>query len=317
MPENEPAVTDSVKLAEARAGKNWSCSYCQSDNVASSPTCSQCGNGRSGGDTDRLKTDILLSAPSIPQVRETILISPRLIGICAGILLFSGMLLWWLLTPQSINVQLAFVSWERSIATEDYKTVREEDWSVPVGGRTVSQVSALHHYDQVLVGYETRTREVSEQVQVGTEEVVTGQRDMGNGYFEEMTSSSPVYETQYRTETYEEPVYIEEPVYKTKYTYDIDRWVTGISLTSSGQNDKPQWSDFKPTSIRREVKREGKYHATFQPLEENTKPILYTITDEKKWRQYQKGGVYVLFRNRLGIISRVEPLQKETRPAAR
>ena len=45
---------------------------------------------------------------------------------------------------------------------------------------------------------------------------------MGNGYFEEETISTPVYETYYETEEYQEPIYRDEPVYAMKYYYDID-----------------------------------------------------------------------------------------------
>jgi len=39
-------VTDVVKLAEANAGANWSCSWCRFDNRAGRSTCQQCGSSR-------------------------------------------------------------------------------------------------------------------------------------------------------------------------------------------------------------------------------------------------------------------------------
>lgn len=58
--------------------------------------------------------------------------------------------------------------------------------------------------------------------------------DMGNGYFEEETISTPVYETYYETEEYQEPIYRDEPVYAMKYYYDIDRYVYERSVNTSG-----------------------------------------------------------------------------------
>ena len=49
----------------------------------------------------------------------------------------------------------------------------------PAAGRLLSEREEIHHYDQVLDHYETRQRDVEEQVQVGTETYVCGQRDLG------------------------------------------------------------------------------------------------------------------------------------------
>ena len=41
-----------------------------------------------------------------------------------------------------------------------------------------------------------------------------------------------------------EPVYRQDPVYATKYYYDIDKWVdTGNDYPSSGKDHKPYWNE--------------------------------------------------------------------------
>ena len=59
---------------------------------------------------------------------------------------------------------------------------------IPPDGRYISEEEAIRRYDQVFVRNETRTRQVSEQVQTGTRDYVCGQRDLGNGFFEDITA---------------------------------------------------------------------------------------------------------------------------------
>ena len=131
----------------------------------------------------------------------------------------------FLLIPKPQEVTIQQMSWERSIDIEKYQTVEESDWSLPSDARLLYSQEEFSHYEQVLDHYETRTKQVAKERISGYEEYVSGYRDLGNGYFEEITSSRPIYETYYETETYEEPIYRDEAVYKTKYYYEIDKWV--------------------------------------------------------------------------------------------
>jgi hypothetical protein len=76
---------------------------------------------------------------------------------------------------------------------------------------------------------------------------------MGNGYFKEQTIQVPVYRTEIRTETYQEPVYRREPVYATKYYYEIDKWVYSETLKASQYDHSPYW----PSKELSEKEREG------------------------------------------------------------
>ena len=91
------------------------------------------------------------------------------------------------------------------------------------------------------------------------ETYVSGYRDLGNGYFEEITSERPVYETYYETETYQEPVYRSEPVYRTKYYYEIDKWLYERSVSTSGIDSTPYWGKVNLKSDERESSRSDTY----------------------------------------------------------
>ena len=81
---------------------------------------------------------------------------------------------------------------------------------VPTTGETVKP-AVNPFFDH----YETRTRTV--KVKEGEERYVSGQRDKGNGYFEDVYSTRPVYEDR-------EEEYRDVPVYQTKYLYTVYEW---------------------------------------------------------------------------------------------
>ena len=195
-------------------------------------------------------------------------------GTCAllGLSLFIGLFVF-LFLPRNEELTINEFSWDREIQIQVEKTVDESDWSIPSGGRLQYQKEEIHHYDkvidhyetiveeksrQVLDHYETVTEQKSRQVVDYYEEYVTGYRDLGNGYFEEITSSRPIYKTEYYTETHQEPIYRTEyytetrqepvykdvPVYKTKYYYEIERWFYSHSIKTNGKDKNPYWGEY-------------------------------------------------------------------------
>lgn len=267
---------------------DWVCNYCNQLNSDSNKQCISCGCLRGSDNknyfenkkekesrkseksessaTDTGKFSSRSSAESFGKEesqshkkriifdREILKIS---LLILAALLILAGLI--YLLVPKEKDITIDSMSWTRNIAIEEYKTVRESGWSVPPGGRTQYSQKEIHSYRDVVDHYETRTRQVSHQKIVGYKEVVSGYRDLGNGYFEETTSSTPVYETYYETETYQEPVYRSEPVYKTKYYYDIEKWVHTKNISTSGKDSEPYWGTYTLNEKEREGKKTQKY----------------------------------------------------------
>lgn len=151
----------------------------------------------------------------------------------------------------TVDVTVQSLSWERQVEVEEFRTLTQEDWTYPGDARVLSSRREIRSYRQVLDHYETRTRQVPEQKQTGTrtEQYACGSTRVsnGNGTFTERTTyctrSVPVYATVYRTETYQVPIYRNEPVYDTKYRYEIDRWVTDHwdTANSSTHGHAPIW----------------------------------------------------------------------------
>ena len=223
----------------------------------------------------------------------------------------------WLFVPVQRTATVTGFRWEQTIDVEQFTLCSENDWTVPSGGRVVATAEEIHHYDTVLDHYETRTRTVSEQVQDGyetkTREVSeqvfdgydTSYRDLGNGQAEVV--QTPRYRTEYHTETYEVPkyktvyheeeyqvpIYVEVPVYQTKYYYNIDRWLYYETLTSAGYDQTPYWAE---TDIPEEVEspdygdlrlgaRKGTYFVKMQGAGE-TYDVAYSLSE---WQSFCVG----------------------------
>lgn len=266
-------VLDEALAEKARQGPDWVCQFCDCLNSATVSVCEGCGSAREAEtkdyfenlqeqqekakrEVDEQPDDITAEAadeycpeprPIAKPDRQKRINYGKImkVGVVALLVVafIAGMVM--LFTPREVTGTIVDMKWSRSVEIEEYKTVRESGWSVPSGGREVSRSEEIHHYNSVISHYETKTRTYTEQVLDHYEEYVSGYRDLGNGYFEEITSQRPVYRTETRTETYEEPVYVQVPVYETKYVYDIEKWVHQTNKRTEGNDKNPYWSDYK------------------------------------------------------------------------
>lgn len=288
-------VYDEAKAAKARRGPDWACPACNCFNSADDQICIGCGTPRDSDAKDYFQTQEVLHAaeqrtyqreerawqayhpeytPPVKEPEATYMSLKQkkaipwrkiLVPTLSALLILALIVgLVSCIVPHEVSGTVMEMEWSRSIEIEEYKTVRESGWSIPSGGRKVSQSEEIHHYDQVLDHYETKTRTHTEQVLDHYEEYVSGYRDLGNGHFEEITSQRPVYRTETRIETYQEPVYKQVPVYRTKYVYDIDKWVHKSYEKTSGTNKAPYWSEYKCQDKEREGTRSETYSITVQ-----------------------------------------------------
>lgn len=276
---------------------DWLCPYCDSLNSDSVNICNSCGSAREDSKDDYFsnkekmamrknaeeKTDYFdKKEEELIEKEKELLIklneytsatsdntkpnktrfnTKKILSIICAVVLVIGSIvgLTWLLTPKTQTVTVDSVSWERTIEVEEYKTVNESDWTLPTGGRLQYTQQEIQSYKQVLDHYETKTRQVSYEVLDHYEDYVSGYRDLGNGYFEEIMAQRPVYRTEYRTETYQEPVYRSEPVYATKYYYEIDKWVHKEYIKANGTDKNPVWPTYDYKDNEREGAKTEKY----------------------------------------------------------
>lgn len=275
---------------EVGKGPDWACEYCDSMNRASFKFCASCGAPRDGENKDyfqlreaekqkELKQKEAM-AEKEPQPKFT---KKRFILIAAFLALMFFIVNAFM--PKDYSGEIAAKSWDRSIEIEKYTTVEESDWSIPSGGRQLYTKREIRTYNQVFDHYETRTKEVPYQVEDGYD---TSYTDNGDGTFTE--HQTPKYRTEYRTEEYEEAIYRQEPVYDTKYYYEIDKWIHDRDVTSEGKADEPYWPELKLTDKEREGKKLEKYVLTISVSKKKNKTKEYTYeTSYDTWKKYKTG----------------------------
>lgn len=170
--------------------------------------------------------------------------------------------LTWLLRPKTDTLVVTGVGWERSISIEKVKTVEGDGWSLPSGARLKTSKQEIYGYEKVVDHYETVTEVKTRRVLDHYEEYVSGYRDLGNGYAEEITSKRPVYKTETYTDTSRKPVYRNDPVYRTKYYYEVDKWEFERSVDTKGNDHEPYFGEYRLKSGERKGEESSTYYIT-------------------------------------------------------
>ena len=298
-------VKEYVAENEKNDDANWICEYCKAQNDARTDVCSNCGSPKSEAERDYFGNAVnkpveqyvqhvsVSSTPAQTYVQHVSASSAQTIQTVASSLLKKEILipaaiilavsfLLWLFIPITKTSTIQSFEWERTIAIEEFRNISENDWSLPQNARLRYTKQEIHHYDCVIDHYEHRTRQVAHQEFDGYD---TSYRDLGNGQFEEVRT--PRYKIVYTEESYEKPVYRNNPVYQTKYYYDIDRWIK-VSEAWSGRHDhEPYWKDTGlETSVlspeygdQREGVRNEKYYAIIMNKKGKTKKIEYSFAE--------------------------------------
>lgn len=259
---------------------------------------------------------------NIPMNKFATYAVSSLVGI--AILGFICMLFW----PTKEIATVTDFTWTRTITVEEERTVKENDWSIPTDGRIYDERQEIKTYVQVLdhyeTTYETKTREILDHYdtvyETRTRQVIdhydthTSYSDNGNGTFTEHSYQTPVYTTEtyqeavqkpvYRTETYQEavetPIYRDEPVYATKYYYEIERWFEIATYTSSNNDKEPFWStEYTLSENQRDTMRTETYIVIYDNGNKNT--VSYG-----DWLNISEGDTYVITTCMLGIVYKQE-----------
>ncbi|MBX3231155.1 MAG: hypothetical protein KIT84_37465 [Labilithrix sp.] len=202
--DSAPVVEDPELVARARAGADWTCKYCGADNRAGKMDCQQCGAGPDGA--VRRAEQFTPVAPVAAKKSSAALV----LGILAGLVVLVGAAVWFFFVrTTALQVTVESAAWIKTAQIEERQTKKEEAWQdkVPDGARVVAK--------------ETKRR--PKEVQDGTKKVKVGQKNLGNGMFED------VYE--------ERPNMVTKDVDDTWVRYEVDTWAKKETLekkTSDG-----------------------------------------------------------------------------------
>ena len=339
LPEDARVVREEEEVKRAKGGPDWNCSYCGGDNYGYNNYCTGCGGPRDGSADKEGKE---YKAGAIPRSQEDLdkkervpkedkeskrKASPKkepekksgpssLLKIGGGVgcaalicIILVGLCIFsfFAFRTQEVSLKVTGLSWERTVEIEELRTITEKGWEgeLPSDARYISESREVHHYEKVQVGTETKTETVTEKVQTGTEKVKVGVKDLGNGYFEDVYETRPVYKNVQKKVTKDVPVYKDEPVYKNKITYEVDRWQTDRTEKSSGiDNEKPYWPEFTLSGKEREGNKTEIYMVTLAGPE--GKSYDYKAKSENEWDKFEMGKSYNAKISGFGSLKSVE-----------
>ena len=238
--DDDAAEVSDEKLAKlAASGADWSCLFCSTENRASETHCRQCGaeRGSSPARAEKLVTGASGAAPEPPSgpapaampARRPLPLPALLGGGGAALAVIAGLIWFLFIRTDAVALAVESAAWERSIVAEAGRLVIETNWreQVPAGARELRS---------------WQEKAGTEQVQTGTQRVKTGTRDKGNGFFEDVYETRPVYESR--------------DVIKTKVEYEVMRWLPVRTERSSGAPPKaPSWPELRLAAGEREGPR--------------------------------------------------------------
>ena len=212
-------------------------------------------------------------------------------AIIFGILAVVVFLFWPIKEKTTVNG----FQWSRTIVVEEERTFKESGWDTPVGARVYRTNQEIHHYEDVFDHYEykevTKTRK-----EYSHDKITYDYIDNGNGTTTEVKYSEPVYVDVNYTETEKIPVYREEPVYKTKYYYEIDRYIDIYDSKSSGNDKNPYWNENYTLGLKqRDTERYENYVVKY----DNGDSLNLDYTE---WYNTDLGDAIELTKCRLGLV---------------
>lgn len=321
LPEDARVVEDAAELEKARAGPDWTCPFCGGDNKGWNGFCTGCGSAKdataarqvvqhAGEAPATAAAAMAAAAPPAPPPAPAKGggIGKWLLGCfggCGMLVLLLIVLAMFMGMTHDERLTVKGARWERTIAVESYDTVRESAWKdqVPAGARPVSESREIRSHRKVQTGTETRTRTVSKEVPDGTERVKVGTKDMGNGYFEDVYETRTRYRTVSSEETYQEPVYREDPVYDVKVAYDIDKWHETRKARANGSDTSPAWPDPGLASNEREGARAETFELELRDEKGNVRKFVPKTAEE--FSRFRIGSAYTAKVDRMGNVDEI------------
>ena len=288
---------DEEKAKTASRNPDWYCSFCNSLNSDNAQFCANCGASRESSEAnyfDRLKKkqeQEAAMAPPQPTAQElaqtrTAPKSKRgLIFLLVAIVAIVGLFMYMNGDKTAGDLTVSALSWERNIQIEENVQYSESGWDLPDGAELTSQRQEIHHYDSVLDHYENVEVQRSRRV-IDHYETYYTYNDLGNGNFEQVENQRPVYETEYYTETIQQPVYRQVPRYATKYYYDIWRWTPTRVATASGTDHEAAWPEPELGENERTGDRAEEYR--FTVTDKDGRETAYSLA-EADWRNLSVG----------------------------
>ena len=283
---------------------DWYCSFCNSLNSDNAQFCSNCGASRADSESNYFdmlkKKQERDAAETAAQPRPAAAAQPKskrpMVFLLLVIALIVGLFMY-MSGNKTDALKVEGISWARAVSIEEYRQLSESGWTLPDGAELTEQKNELHHFDSVLDHYETVEVQRSRRV-IDHYETYYTYEDNGNGTFSQIEHERPVYETEYYTETEQQPVFVQVPRYQTKYYYTIWRWVPSREVNASGTDHNAAWPDPALGENEREGQKAEVYR--FSVLDEKGQSRAVYRLAESDWRNLNPGDAIYITAQRTG-----------------
>jgi hypothetical protein len=208
-----------------------------------------------------------------------------------GIVIAFCVIIWffWFMFFRTVehDASIGQMRWERQIEIEQFRTIQDRDWrgQEPDDARIYDERREIHHYDRVLDHYRPE-------------------------FYNCGTYDKP--QTCYR----QVAVYRDEPVYRTRYYYEVDRWVTDYWVTAKSVELQPFWPELPDGLDTRKIlgnRRQGdakKQHYEMDVHCHECDPSVIEL-NHNSWNDYKPGQkviAYVTVTGHVRGVSIINPV---------
>ena len=310
LPENPEAVADAERLAEAKAGPDWVCAYCEASNRSTADHCTGCGAARSegkaravgGGDEKELSAEQIrqnewrAAHPPAPRKSHTTSIVLGLLAClfvgCSGFGTIGfltraggergvgGPAFRWG-APQSgawvtVTAKLA----TRSIVVETEKMVQDASWcsSAPADAHVLDRRSKQ---DGTRCEWRDPRATRRPLAAIG----FFGTKNLGNGYFE----STPDHSSSSSSSSSSESKCRNIPVYRDWCSWEAKRWVAVRTPSLASTDALPEWP---PVELRPGEREGARTQALAYDAQTSDGELVKMTADESHWITLTPGAKY-------------------------
>ena len=318
-PDTAPAVVDSDRLREAKAGRNWVCEYCgkrycAADRQEENPTVER-SQGRTGGRAytpARTRREQRIAEDSeVHSLRPIAWWRHRKNQVIAGICILAvTMLTWcgiWLFKPREVDTQVSQITWKYTKHLKQRETRHGSGWE---DNRPSSHFNDSCHTRQ------RGTRNCHpHQCNPHTESYSCRPHscncrnvctDQGNGYSRCTQQCSTCYDTC--TRTVYDTCYDQCPVYDEWCSYDYYTWPTIKTRVNEGHDHKMKWPTLEAVGPLQKVESISWYEVIFSGDDDSWKIHPDTAGE---FRQYKLGARWKIEVNRAGRVKPLHELKAE------
>lgn len=274
----------------AEHNSDHDCRYCGATLKPTTETCPICG----GKVEDAVEVSDDLAATAGKQKSATTKKSgvvPLLI--IGGVVVLAAVcgLVSMILRDKTQKTTVESVSWRRTVSEEAYEYVEKEGWELPDDADLIDEERKQKGTEQVISGYKDEEKCTTKKVQDGYEEVCAVEDityDDGTTDSVETCTNEPVYKDVETCKTEKVPVYKDQKVYATWYTYDIWDWVEVDSETVTGNDYEPEWPVIDIANDNRKGGEVEEYTIVFEDADGNK--YEYTTDSFSEFEEYTEGS---------------------------